>query len=213
MARELTARRPSSEKVSVPVRLYAATEDPRPRMHQVHAADGSRIRHRRVCEAEACEVSEAEIGRGWEAPDGPVAQRPYALLVEALARTGRVGIATFAVRTRERLAVLRPRRGVLVVHALRWPQELREPGDLASPAPVTERELELAEVLIGQLAGVDITALHDEYGAALEQVVTAKLEGSAWAEPPEPQPVIDLMQALEDSVRQARHRYVDQNHP
>lgn len=56
--------------ISVPVRLYAATEDPRPRMHQVHAADGSRIRHRRVCEAEAREVSEAEIGRGWEAPDG-----------------------------------------------------------------------------------------------------------------------------------------------
>ncbi|MFC4612940.1 Ku protein [Streptomyces maoxianensis] len=44
-------------------------------------------------------------------------QCPYVLLVEALARTGRVGIAKFAVRTRERLAVLRPRRGVL--HALR----------------------------------------------------------------------------------------------
>lgn len=100
--------------------------------------------------------------------------------------------------------MLRPRRGVLVVHALRWPQELREPGDLASDAPVTERELELAEVLIGQLAGVDIADLHDEYGAALEQVVTAKLEGLGWAEPPEPEPAVDLMQALEDSIRQAR---------
>ncbi|TQK49882.1 DNA end-binding protein Ku [Streptomyces sp. SLBN-118] len=237
--------------VTVPVRLYAATEDPRPRMHQVHTADGSRIRHRRVCEAEAREVSEAEISRGWEAPDGrmvvlrdedldhlplatrktveimgfvgeqdvdpllydrgyfagpdgPVAQRPYALLVEALARTARVGIAKFAVRTRERLAVLRPRRGILVVHALRWPQELRQPGDMASSAPVTERELELAEVLIGQLTGVDIAEVHDEYGAALEQVVTAKLEGLGWAEPPEPQPSVDLMQALEDSIRQAR---------
>ncbi|MDQ0938669.1 Ku protein [Streptomyces sp. V1I1] len=65
--------------------------------------------------------------RGYFAgPDGQVAQRPFPLLVEALARTGRVGIAKFAVRTRERLAVLRLRRGVLVVHALRWPQELRE---------------------------------------------------------------------------------------
>jgi len=237
--------------VAVPVRLYAATEDLRPRMHQVHLVDGSRIRHRRICEAEAREVGETEIGRGWEtpdgrmvvladedldhlplasrktveivgfvgeddvdpllydrgyfaAPDGQIAQRPYALLVEALARTGRVGVAKFAVRSRERLAVLRPRRGVLVVHALRWPQELREPGDMASPAPVTERELELAELLIEQLAGVDIAGLHDEYGAALEQVVTAKLEGSGWAEPPEPQPVIDLMQALQDSIRRAR---------
>ncbi|WP_443043883.1 Ku protein [Streptomyces sp. NBC_00322] len=59
--------------------------------------------------------------------DGPVAQRPYALLVEALARTGRVGIAKFVVRTREHLAVLRPRRGVLVVHALRWPRSCVSP--------------------------------------------------------------------------------------
>ncbi|MDW6066413.1 Ku protein [Streptomyces sp. FXJ1.4098] len=209
------------------------------------------MRHRRVCEAEAREVTEAEIGRGWEAPDGrvvvlrdedldhlplatrktveivgfvgehdvdpllydrpyyagpagPVAHRPYALLAEALARTGTFGIAKFAVRTRERLAVLRPRRGILVVHALRWPQEIRDPGDLTSPAPVTDRELELAEVLIGQMTGVDITALHDEYGAALDQIVAAKLEGLGWAEPPEPEPAADLMKALEDSIRQAR---------
>ncbi|WP_127355280.1 Ku family protein [Actinacidiphila soli] len=73
---------------------------------------------------------------------------------------------------------------------------------MASPAPVTEREL--AEVLIDRLTGVDITTLHDEYGAALEQVVTAKLDGLGWADPPEPQPAVDLMQALEDSIRQAR---------
>ncbi|WP_405593788.1 hypothetical protein OG741_37785 [Streptomyces sp. NBC_01410] len=48
-------------------------------------------------------------------------QCPYAFLVEALARTCRVGIAKFAVRTRERLAVLRPRRGVLVVSARQMP--------------------------------------------------------------------------------------------
>ncbi|MEV6011999.1 Ku protein [Streptomyces sp. NPDC051976] len=237
--------------VSVPVRLYAATEDLRPQLHQVHAVDGSRIRHRRVCEAEDREVTEAEIAKGWEAPDGrvvvladedlehlplatrkmieiagfvgvgdvdplmydhgyyaapdgPAAGRPYALLVEALARTGRLGIAKFAVRTRERLVVLRPRRGVLVVHGLHWPQEIRDPGDIASLAPVTEQELGLAEMLIEQLAGVDIASLHDQYGEALDQAVTAKLQGQSLSGPPEPQPVVDLMQALEDSLRQAR---------
>jgi DNA end-binding protein Ku len=110
-----------------------------------------------------------------------------------------------SVRVGQRLlAVLRPRCGVLVVHALRWPQEIREPADLASNAPVPEREVELAEVLIEQLTGVAIAELHDEYGAALEQVVTAKLEGLGWAEPHEPQPATDLMQALEASIRQAR---------
>jgi hypothetical protein len=84
----------------------------------------------------------------YAAPDGPTAARPYALLVEALARTGRYGIAKFAVRTRERLAVLRPRHGVLIVQAPHWPQEIRDPSDITSPAPVTEQELAFAETLI-----------------------------------------------------------------
>ncbi|WP_341866745.1 Ku protein, partial [Streptomyces swartbergensis] len=56
--------------VSVPVRLYAATEAARPQLHEVHVSDGARIRHRRVCEAEDREVGEEEIGRGWQASDG-----------------------------------------------------------------------------------------------------------------------------------------------
>ncbi|MBM9506653.1 Ku protein [Actinacidiphila acididurans] len=58
--------------VTVPVRPHAATHDPRPQLHQVHAADGARIRRRGVCEAEAREVPEAEIARSWRAPDGRV---------------------------------------------------------------------------------------------------------------------------------------------
>jgi DNA end-binding protein Ku len=202
-------------------------------LHQVQAADGGRIRHRRVCEAEARDVPDDEIAPGWQAldgrmivlhhedldrlplatrktieiagfvdqndvdplmfdrgyyaaPDGPAAARPYALLVEALARTGRYAIAKFAVRTRERLAVLRPHHGILIVQALHWPQKIRDPGDITSPAPVTEQELTLAETLIEQLAGIDVTALHDQYGEALEQIVTAKIERRQWTQPPNP---------------------------
>ncbi|MEW1865420.1 Ku protein [Streptomyces sp. NPDC088194] len=87
--------------------------------------------------------------RGYDAaPDGPAAVRPYALLGEALARAGAFGVAKPAARTRERLAVPRPRRGVLVIQALRWSQEIRDPADIASPAPVTDRELGLAEALV-----------------------------------------------------------------
>ncbi|MFJ8785756.1 Ku protein [Streptomyces sp. NPDC102476] len=239
--------------VSVPVRLYTGIEEARPRLHRVHAADGARIRHRQVCEAEAREVGEWEIGRGWQAPDGrvvvlrdedldhlplatrkaveivgfvgerdvdpllyerfyyagpadgQVALRPYALLVEAMTRKRVLGVAKFAARTRERLAVLRPRQGVLVVQALRWPQEVRPPEPIAAAAPATARELELAETLIDHLTGVDINYLHDEYGAALEQVVEAKLAGVGWQEPPEPVPPADLMAALEASIRRSRN--------
>ncbi|MBT2508542.1 hypothetical protein J7I98_22155 [Streptomyces sp. ISL-98] len=138
-------------------------------------------------------------------PGGEGAERPYALLVEALARTSYVGVGKIAIRSRERLAVLRPRRGVLVLQTLLWGDELREPGDLAPSAPVTDRELELAEVLIRELTGIDVREVHDEYGQALEQLVAAKAGGGQLAELVEAVPVVDLMAALEESVRAARH--------
>lgn len=139
-------------------------------------------------------------------PAGPAAGRPYALLVEALARTGRLGVARLALRTRERLAVLRPQRGVIVVHTLLWPEDIREPGYRGTPAPVTDRELAVAELLVGEMTGVDVGDLHDEYGAALDQVIAAKLAGRDWIEPPQPETPTDLMAALEESVRRTRGR-------
>ncbi|MFC4463820.1 Ku protein [Streptomyces xiangluensis] len=85
-----------------------------------------------------------------------VAERPYEVLVAALARTGLVGVAKAAIHSRERLIILRPRRGVLVIHTIYWPDEVREPGP-APTTPVTDREMELAELLLDQLRGVDAT--------------------------------------------------------
>jgi DNA end-binding protein Ku len=137
-------------------------------------------------------------------PGGPPADRPYALLVAALARTGQVGVCKVAVRSRERIALLRPRHGVLVLQTLLWHDELRDPAGLAPSAPVTDRELELAEVLMRELTGVEVDQLQDEYRHALEQLVEAKVSGGELAAPPEPAPAVDLMAALEESVRAAR---------
>lgn len=132
----------------------------------------------------------------WVGAAGDQGQRPYALLVEALARHGTVAVAKVTLRTRERLAVLRPRHGMLVLHTLLWPEEIREPGDRSSSAPVTDREVELAEILMEQLAGMDIANLHDEYAGALEQLVVAKMSGGMVEEPPEPVSAVDLMAAV-----------------
>lgn len=142
----------------------------------------------------------------WVGAASEQGQRPYALLVEALARHGTVAVAKVTLRTRERLAVLRPRHGMLVLHTLLWPEEIREPDDLSSTAPVTERELELAELLMDQLAGVEIAELHDDYAPALEQLVAAKTTGAGLEEPEEPVPAVDLIAALEDSIRAAKRR-------
>lgn len=56
--------------VSVPVRLYSATESHDVQFRQVRKSDGSRIRYRRVAEADGQEVPYAEIGKGYETPDG-----------------------------------------------------------------------------------------------------------------------------------------------
>ncbi|MFF0630324.1 hypothetical protein [Streptomyces sp. NPDC004296] len=84
-----------------------------------------------------------------------------------------------------------------------WQDELREPGDLAPAAPVTDRELELAEVLIRELTGVEGHELHDEYAHALEQLVAAKADQRELVQPPETPAPVDLMAALEASVRAA----------
>jgi DNA end-binding protein Ku len=56
--------------VSVPVKLYSATENHDVRFHQVHGADGGRIRYRRVCEVCGQEVEYADIVKGFETEDG-----------------------------------------------------------------------------------------------------------------------------------------------
>lgn len=54
------------------------------------------------------------------------------------------------------------------------------------------------------LAGVDISELQDEYTAALNSLVDAKASGGELAVRPEPAPSVDLMAALEESVRAAQ---------
>ncbi len=56
--------------VTIPIKLYSATEEHDVPLHQVHVKDGSRIRYRRICEAEGEEVPYSEIARGYELPDG-----------------------------------------------------------------------------------------------------------------------------------------------
>ncbi|MEW2491843.1 Ku protein [Streptomyces sp. NPDC048411] len=140
-------------------------------------------------------------------PGGPGADRPYALLVEALARTGYVAVAKLALRGRERLGLLRPHHGMLVLQTLLWQDELRDPGDLAPSTPVSDRELELAEALIRELTGIDVGQVHDEYAHALEQLVDAKITVGELAKPAEAAPAMDLMAALEESVRAAEQAH------
>ncbi|MFX4295360.1 Ku protein [Streptomyces bohaiensis] len=138
------------------------------------------------------------------------ADKPYVLLREALARSGKGAVAKLAMRGRETLALLRPGEdGVLGMHTMLWPDEIRSAAGIAPQDRVTVRdaELDLADTLMDSLGEVDLAELHDEYRSAVEELVTAKLNG---VEPEQAAPaptggaVVDLMSALQDSVRAAR---------
>lgn len=56
--------------INIPMRVFTATEDHDVRFRQVHAADGARVRNRRVCSIDGTEISYEDIAKGYELPDG-----------------------------------------------------------------------------------------------------------------------------------------------
>ncbi|MEU2069771.1 Ku protein [Streptomyces anulatus] len=142
--------------------------------------------------------------------NGVPAAKPYTLLREALERSDRVAVAKYALRGRERLGMLRVVDDVIAMHGLLWPDEIRAPQDAAPDGDVTVRdaELDLADALMDTLGEVDMDSLHDDYREAVEELVAAKAAGEMVL-PAEPEDtgdgkVIDLIAALENSVRAAR---------
>ncbi|MFF8724958.1 Ku protein [Streptomyces sp. NPDC015171] len=143
------------------------------------------------------------------AAGGAPAAKPYTLLREALKRSNKVAIAKYALRGRERLGMLRVVGEAIAMHGLLWPDEVRAPEGVAPDVDVTirDQELDLADALMDTLGEVDLADLHDEYREALEEVIAAKASGGVLPEAPEPAAggkVLDLMAALESSVRAAR---------
>ncbi|MFC8225521.1 Ku protein [Streptomyces sp. NPDC057287] len=140
--------------------------------------------------------------------NGVPAAKPYALLREALRRSGKVAVAKYALRGRERLGMLRVVDDVIAMHGLLWPDEIRAPEGVAPDAGVKVRdaELDLADALMNTLGDADMDTLHDDYREAVEELVAAKAAGEPVAEEEAEEPggkVIDLMAALESSVRAA----------
>ncbi|MFF7455532.1 Ku protein [Kitasatospora sp. NPDC008115] len=139
------------------------------------------------------------------------AAKPYALLRDALVESGQIAVTKIALRTRESPAVLRVHDGTLVLQTCIWPDEVRPAAGIAPEESVTVRpqELKMARSLMETLSeDFDLGQLHDDYQQALQQVIEARLQGVEVPHEEEagaaPDNVIDLMEALRSSLRQAK---------
>ncbi|MFD8750801.1 Ku protein [Kitasatospora sp. NPDC059577] len=139
------------------------------------------------------------------------AAKPYALLRDALTESGQIAVTKIALRTRESPAVLRVHDNTLVLQTCIWPDEVRPAAGIAPEEDVTVRpqELKMARSLMDTLSeDFDLSRLHDDYQQALQQVISARLEGVEIPHEEDggeaPDNVIDLMEALRSSLKQAK---------
>jgi DNA end-binding protein Ku len=243
--------------VTIPVKLYPATESKDVRLRMLCPKHHAPIQEKRVCSEGGEELEWKELVRGVEVgkdefvelepeeidsakPESSttvdigefveaaeidpiyfeksyfleptdVGAKAFSLLRRALEESERVALARVTIRTRERLATVRPYEDTLVVETMFWPDEIRSTGALDLPegeeAEVRPKELQMAESLVASLADrFDPRSHTDTYRSSLEDLIDQKMRGEtrkAKRRKPEPK-VIDLMEALQASVAEAK---------
>jgi len=105
--------------------------------------------------------------------------KAYALLVQALIKSKKVGVARFVLRSTESLCIIHPVDNVLVVTRIRFAQQIRSTEDLKVPdAEVSKKELDMGLALINQYAEhFDVSKFKDEYNDELLKIIKAKAQG------------------------------------
>ncbi|HEX6166143.1 MAG TPA: Ku protein [Acidimicrobiales bacterium] len=144
------------------------------------------------------------------APD-KAARKPYALLTRAMEEEGKVAIARFVMRSKQYLAALRPKDGVLVMSTMVYADELNDPTQLVDDlddVDVSPKELTMATQLIESLTEpFEPEKFEDTHRNQVLDLIDRKAAGEEVVAAPEPaaeDKVVDLMAALEASVRDAK---------
>jgi DNA end-binding protein Ku len=139
------------------------------------------------------------------------AVKAYRLMVEAMEDEELVGVAKVAIREREHLSVLRAVDNMMVLETMHWPEEIRDAkfDELRKRPNVQDRERKMARQLIQQLTDdFDPSKFKDEYHKALKKVIDKKVKGDEIVIPEapdeEPTQVVDLLEALKQSVAAAK---------
>jgi len=112
--------------------------------------------------------------------------RAYALLREALKKSGMAALGSFVLRNKEHLAILKTREDAIVLNTIRFQEEIRDTADLKLPASSSAKanEIKMAMALIGDMTeAFDIKKYKDNYTAELMKLIKAKARGKTIKQP------------------------------
>ena len=245
--------------VTIPIKLYLATESKGISFNMLHKDDLSRIQMKVLCPVEDEVISRSETVKGYEYSPGEyvvvtdedlekvplktvrsieieqftkaekdgaavkfvksayyvepdkVGRKAFYLLKSVLEDEGLTAICKVVIKDREALSALDPFGETMLLTTLHWPDEIRSTKELDLPEEDFDfkpAELAMAKQLVSAMTGeFDPSQYKDEYRQALENVIQAKVEGKETVEVEQPEEsgkLIDLMAALEASVKSAK---------
>lgn len=210
--------------VSIPVKVYSASEERGLDLDMLDKHDFSRIRYKRVNEKTGEEVAWKDIVKGYKMNDAytilekedfenanvkksktidiesfidesevsdvlfkkPYFLEPqkeggksYNLLRDVLKKTGKLGVATFVMRQKEHLTLVGVYKNALVLHVIRFSDEIRDPSELNLPSTkVQKKEVAMAETLVKQYTEkFDFQKYKDVYNKQLLKIIKQKSKG------------------------------------
>jgi DNA end-binding protein Ku len=151
------------------------------------------------------------------APDSG-GEKPYALLFEALRKTGYAAIAEFVMHRRDQTMILRPGRHGIIGHTLFYEDEVKRENEFrADPAVVQAKEMELAVKLVDALAApFEPEKFKDKYRERLQSAISQKLASGAVKQVEtgtRKAPVVDILAALRESLESAKKPAASERKP
>jgi len=210
--------------VSIPIKMYSASEDRRLDLDMLDVHDNARIRYKRVNEDTGKEVEWKDIVKGFKKDDAYVilekedfekanmkksktidieefveeaevsdllfkspyflepqkeGGKSYNLLRDALKKTGKLGVATFVMRQKENLSLIGVYKDALVLHVIRFADEIRDPSELKLPSTkVSKKEVDMALSLIDTYTTTfKLDKYKDVYNKQLMKIINNKASG------------------------------------
>src|SRR6266852_2691709 len=154
--------------VSIPVKMYTAASPAGVSFNQLHAKCGSRIKQQTFCPVCNETIDRAEFvplekvdpvyfEKAYYLGPDKGGEKAYRLLTDAMAKSGRVAIATFVMRGKESLVLIRPSSDGLMLHTMFFSDEVRSFGEIdkGTGAKIRDGEMDLAQQLIDGLSNDD----------------------------------------------------------